>query len=268
MKLAVIIPAAGSSRRFNSDTDVRDRTKLDEDLGGRPLLHRTVELFCNRADVALVIVAGPADPQALDRFRLRHGDRLALLGVVLCPGGQDHRWQTVRNALMQVPTGQGFTHVAIHDAARPCTSALLIDRIVQAAEYHRAVVPGYDVADTLKRVDPTPVSETSVDPLAGILGTTTGGSTKRRVEHTVDRGGVVAVQTPQVFEIELLRRAYDQADLSSTDDAQLVERLGEPVVVVEGERTNIKVTFPGDVELARRILGLSGPSERAAHKKF
>jgi len=268
MKLAVIIAAAGASRRFNPDSIGPTRSKLDEDLGGRPLLHRTVELFSNRADVALIVVAGPADPAAMDAFRLRHSDRLSLLGVTLCAGGADHRWQTVRNALIQVPSGQGFTHVAVHDAARPCASASLIERVMLAAERHPAVVPGFDVSDTLKKIDPTPVTETSDDPLAAILGTTTGGVSKRRVTATMDRTGLVAVQTPQVFEIDLLRRAYGQPDLSSTDDAQLVERLGEPVVVVEGERTNIKVTLAGDVELARRILGLSGPSERAAHKKF
>jgi 2-C-methyl-D-erythritol 4-phosphate cytidylyltransferase len=269
MKLSIIIPAAGASRRFNTTAPGGpERSKLDEDLGGRPLLHRTVELFSNRADVALVVVAGPADPHSMAAFKLRHADRLALLGVVMCAGGAEHRWQTVRNALAQVPNGQGFTHVAVHDAARPCASQVLIDRLVQAAERHKAVVPGYDVSDTLKRVDPAPLAETSDDPLAAILGTSTGGSPNRRVVETLFRDGVVAVQTPQIFEIGLLRRAYAQSDLASTDDAQLVERLGETVVVVEGERTNLKVTHPGDIELARRLLGLSGPSERAAHKKF
>src|SRR5689334_22104695 len=117
MKLVVIIPAAGSSTRYNLDSAVPNRSKLDEELGGRPLLHRTVELFSNRADVALIIVAGPADDAAMNAFKLRHADRLSLLGVKLCAGGRDHRWETVRNALAQVPTGQGFTHVAVHDAA-------------------------------------------------------------------------------------------------------------------------------------------------------
>ncbi len=231
-------------------------------------MHRTVELFTSRAEVALVVVAGPAQPEAMERFKLRHADRLALLGAKVCAGGAEHRWQTVRNALTQVPEGQGFTHVGVHDAARPCASAALIDRVLEAAERHPAVVPGTEVSDTLKRVDADPVVDEPADPLAGILGTQTGGSKLRRVASTLDRSGLVAVQTPQVFRIELLRTAYAQADLTSTDDAQLVERLGEPVLVVEGDRTNIKVTYPGDIDLARRILGLSGPTERAAHKRF
>ncbi len=267
MKLAIIIPAAGASRRFNTEPIAANRSKLDEDLGGRPLLHRTVELFSNRADVALIVVAGPADPEAMAAFRLRHADRLSLLGVTLCAGGAEHRWETVRNALAQVPTGQGFTHIAVHDAARPCASQHLIDRVMAAADRHGAAVPGFPVSDTVKRVDPAPVADAGDDPLAAILGTQTGGWA-RRVAETVNRENLVSVQTPQVFEIDVLRRAYGQADMSSTDDSQLVEKLGHPVVVVEGERTNIKVTVPGDVELARRILGLSGPTERATHKKF
>jgi 2-C-methyl-D-erythritol 4-phosphate cytidylyltransferase len=71
-----------------------------------------------------------------------------------------------------------------------------------------------------------------------------------------------------VFEVSLLKRAYAQADLASTDDASLVERLGVRVVVVEGEARNLKITHPGDLGLARAILGLKEPEGRAAHKRF
>ena len=111
--------------------------------------------------------------------------------------------------------------------------------------------------------------ELEADPLDAILGDA--GRTNaslREVEETVDRAGLVLAQTPQVFDAALLRRAYAQDDLSSTDDASLVARLGEPVVVVEGDRRNIKITVPEDVELARAVLGASGPSRRPAHKRF
>jgi len=78
----------------------------------------------------------------------------------------------------------------------------------------------------------------------------------------------VLAQTPQVFERDLFERAYAQPDLTSTDDAQLVERLGERVVVVEGDPRNIKITRPADISLARSIMGLKGPVEREAHKRF
>jgi 2-C-methyl-D-erythritol 4-phosphate cytidylyltransferase len=274
MNIAVIVPAAGSSRRFSESAAAElgaevVRSKLDEDLGGRPVLQRTVELFTKHPDVTLIIVAGPADAAAFGEFKTKYGDKLGLLGVKLCQGGATHRYETVANALKLVPEGGSITHVAIHDAARPCASPELIERVFAAAEQgHKAVVPGLDVPDTLKRVGDKEVAA-KADPLAAILGD--GGKGKsigRTVEATVDRTRVVAVQTPQVFELGVLRRAYGQEDLTSTDDAQLVERLDEPVVVVPGEAGNIKITRYADVRLARAILHVRPPAEREVHKRF
>ncbi len=266
MKLAVIIAAAGASTRYTaaSGSDF-PRSKLDEDLGGIPVLHRTVDLFVKRDDVDLVILAGPHD--RYEEFVLRHGDKLGLLGVRLCRGGKDHRWETVRNALELVP--EGFTHVAVHDAARPAAPVELIDRLFNAAAKHPAVIPGIDVPDTLKRVSAKAVQDRDVDPLDTILGDA--GKSKqavRAVEETVSRERLVLVQTPQVFEIGLLKRAYAQQDLSSTDDASLVERLGETVRVIEGDPRNIKITRPVDLHTVRLILNLKGPAGRDAHKRF
>ncbi len=274
MNLAVIIPAAGSSRRYTEADALAGaeggRSKLDEELGGRPVLHRTVELFTKRPEVSTIIVAGPADDDAFGQFKLRHADKLGLLGVRLCRGGRDHRYETVANSLREVPDSGAVacTHVAIHDAARPCASEELIERVLRAAEEHPAVVPGIDVPDTLKRVSKERIAE-APDPLAAILGSAgTSRSAVRAVEQTVDRSQLVAVQTPQVFRLDLIKRAYAQADLTSTDDAQLVERLGERVVVVEGDPANIKITRPRDLHLARLFLGLKGSGEREAHKRF
>lgn len=262
MKLAVIIPAAGASSRYGAAGGLRP--KIDEDLGGRPVLQRTVELFIQRDETASVIVAGPAN--AWDDFILRHGDKLGLLGVKVCKGGESHRYETVRNALALVPPD--CTHVAVHDAARPCTTPELIDRVLAAAEKHPAVIPAYDVPDTLKRVT-APAEDNDIDPLDAILG----GAGKanravRTVTATVPRESLTLVQTPQVFELSLLKRAYAQTDLASTDDASLVERLGEPVVVVEGDPRNIKITRPVDLTMARLILQVKPPAEREAHKRF
>lgn len=271
MQIAVIIPAAGASRRYIESARAGGveaaRQKIDEDLGGRPLLQRTVELFNKHPDVGALIVAGPADDDAWAAFRDRHADKLTVLGVTLCRGGRTHRYETVANALKLVPPSA--THVMVHDAARPCTSPELIERVVDAARAgHPAVIPGVDVPDTLKRVGAEAVDAAPADPLAGILGAGGPKTTARRVETTIDRSRVVAVQTPQLFERSLLQRAYAQKDLTSTDDAQLVERLGEPVLVVEGESTNIKVTRARDLTLARAILGFKGPSDKPAHLRF
>lgn len=269
MKFAVIIPAAGASSRYSAAGGLR--SKVDEDLGGRPVLQRTVELFSNRDDVALIIVPGPL--AEWDEFTLRHGDKLGLLGVRLCKGGETHRWQSVKNALNIVleanAAGAGITHVAIHDAARPGASEQLIDRCFRAAEKHPAVIPAIDVPDTIKRASPVAKVDKDIDPLDAILGDAgKSNSTARTVEATIPRDSLVLVQTPQVFEITLLQRAYAQADLTSTDDAGLIEQLGEPVTIVEGEHRNLKITRPADLQLIRQILGLRGPADRESHKRF
>ncbi len=266
MKIAVIIPAAGFSKRYSEASEF-PRSKLDEDLGGRPVLQRTVELFTNHDAVSAIVVAGPAEAKAHAEFKARHGDKLGLLGVKVCAGGETHRHETVRNALGEVPADA--THIAVHDAARPCTPMELIERVFDAAGKYAAVVPALDVSDTLKRAAARESDDRDVDPLDAILG---GGAKRntvvRTVEATIDRARLVAVQTPQVFRADLLRRAYGQPDLSSTDDAQLVERLGETVTVIAGDPRNIKITLPIDLSLARAILGLKGPEGRAVHKRF
>lgn len=259
--MCVIICAAGSSSRFG------DRDKLSEDLGGRPVLHRTVDLFAKRDDVDHVIVAGPNDDEAFGAFRLRHADKLALMGVAICKGGKTHRYETVRNALALVP--DDATHIAVHDGARPCAPVEMLDRLFKAAQAHDAVIPGVEIHDTIKRVSMSARVEAEIDPLDAILGDAGKLNTSvRTVEATVDRANLMAIQTPQVFAASLLRRAYAQDDLTSTDDASLVERLGEPVVVVEGDPRNIKITRPADLHTARLILNLSGAKEREAHKRF
>lgn len=269
MRISVIIPAAGSSTRYNANNDDplgTTRSKLDEDLGGKTVLQRSIELFNTREEVGQVIVAGPHDADAFADFKLRHADRISLLGAMLVQGGKTHRYETVANALKVID--DSCTHIAIHDAARPATSAALIDRIFDAAKSHPAVVPGTPVSDTLKRVHPEPIEdESAIDPVASILGVGTTHS-MHRVDSTIDRTNLMQVQTPQVFERDLLIRAYEQDDLSSTDDAGLVERLGKPVVVVEGDPLNIKLTRAGDLPLVRAIMGVKASSSRPTHKRF
>lgn len=265
MKIGVIIPAAGSASRYRGSSPGA-RHKLDEDLGGRPLLQRTVELFNSLEQVEAIVVAGPHDEQEFADFRLRHGDKLTLLGATLCRGGVSHRWETVKAALAHVP--ESCTHIAVHDAARPCTRPELIARVLEAAAKFPAVVPAIDVSDTVKRVSEPVEAPAEHDPLAAILGAAPEPTFVRHVETTLDRTRLVAAQTPQVFRADLLRRAYESPDPGATDDASLVERLGEAVVVVEGDPRNIKVTVPADLVLARAILGVRAPAEREVHKRF
>lgn len=271
MNIAVIIPSAGSSERYvataRAEGNESVRSKLDEDLGGRPVLHRTVELFTNREEVGAIIVAGPKDEEAMDAFRARHADKLSVLGVTLIAGGESHRYQSVQRALAQVPDAS--THVMVHDAARPGVPTDMLDRLFESATHRAAVIPALPIADTIKRVASAPELSAPADPLAAILGDeATRAPEPRKVTETVDRSDLVAVQTPQIFSHELLQRAYAQDDLSSTDDAALVERLGEPVLVVEGDVRAMKITTPADLRALRAMLNLKGAADRAAHKRF
>jgi len=261
MQIGVILPAAGASSRFG------EGSKLDADLAGRPVLQRTLELFVHRDEVRTVIVAGPHADEEWEAFQLRHADKIGLYGGVVVRGGVTHRWETVKAALEHMPGD--CTHIAVHDAARPCTPPELIDRVFRAAETHDAVIPCLEIAETIKRLSPEGEAKREIDPLDAVLGAgDASGVTVRTVEATVPRERLALAQTPQVFEADLLRRAYAQDDLTSTDDAGLIERLGEPVAVVEGDARNIKITRRHDVQVAMAILGLKAPRGRESHKKF
>jgi 2-C-methyl-D-erythritol 4-phosphate cytidylyltransferase len=263
MQVCAIIPAAGRGTRFGQSD------KLSQDLGGRPLLMRTVELFAKREEVKSIVVAGP--PESFDEFVKRYGATLSFFGAQVVKGGTTERWETVKNALASVP--DECTHVAVHDAARPATSNSLLTRIFEAARQFDAVIPVVPVRATIKRISQQSIDAKAAEEDAAadlILGDEGKVVIKTwEIEETLQRDRVVEVQTPQVFAINLIRRAYGQTNLSgATDDAQLVERLGEKVYAIEGESTNIKVTGPGDLQLVRAILGVKAPEERPVHKRF
>ncbi len=247
MRIGVIIAAAGKSSRFGAGD------KLSQDLGGRPVLLRTVEAFTKRDEVAAIVVAGP--PDDMEGFRARFGPALGFNGAKIVEGGRTERWESIARAIQALP--EDITHIAVHDGARPCIGNDLLSRIFAAAEVAPAVVPGVPVRDTLKRVGDATVSAAADDAIADfILGDVGKASTSGRpVIETVSREGLVAVQTPQVFDAALLRRAYATAELAgTTDDASVVERLGETVLVVEGDARNIKITTEEDLQLVRALM--------------
>lgn len=264
MQIDVIIPAAGIGSRFGGETN-----KIERELLGRPVFMRSIELFHGRPEVGKIILA--VNPDETESFRFKWGERLALFGIEVVPGGRAERWETVLRALDHV--GEGCTHVATHDAARPLTSEALIDRTFEAAKRYDAVIPGLPVSATLKRVEAVEPDPGDADPLDAILGDA-GKSTieVQRVVKTVDRDSLVEVQTPQVMTVELIRRAYAAVGegCKATDDAGLVEALGESVYVVDGEATNLKITRPADFELAAAILEYrqAGAAKHEARKRL
>lgn len=301
VSVAVILPAAGSSTRYTESGGLR--SKLDEDLGGKTLLQRTVEVFTKFDNpeflLAPLLVAGPHAEADFADFRDRYADRLGLLGARLVRGGRTHRWETVAAALAAVDAIEPHAPpdlILIHDAARPCVTHEVVERVLRAARRFAAAIPGVDAGDTLKRTLTAEVSP-EVDPAAAILGIGPSGPVPQRfVESTISRERVVMVQTPQVFDTLLLREAYAALSAGTlpgtiTDDAQVVEAFGTlhadrlaalrashpgrpiqgwtgRVAVVPGDSANLKVTRHEDLRIARSILGVKEPEGRAVHKRF
>lgn len=255
MSVSVILPAAGRGSRFAAGGSA-SASKIEYELQHKPVFLHAVEAFRQHPDVTQIILA--VAPDRLDDFRFRFDARLSDLGVTLIAGGTAERWETVKLALDAVD--DSATHIAVHDAARPCVSPQLIERVFAAAASLPAVLPGLPVSDTLKKVGEAGDAEAAdVDPIDAILGSETSPTAGARpIQRTVDRASLYAVQTPQVFEAGLLRRAYKQAgdQPDVTDDASLLEALGETVHVIEGDPLNLKITRPADAELLEAVLTL------------
>lgn len=252
MNICVILPAAGLGQRFAAGGKA-SVSKIEYLIDHKPVFLHAIEAFRAVGNVGQIILA--VHPDQLDDFRSRWGDKLNFLQADLVAGGTAERWETVKLALAAVRPGA--THVAVHDAARPVVSATMIERTFAAAQRLPAVIPGLPVSSTLKKVGPAAADPIEPDPLDTILGEEFSPTTSARpVIETIPRDDLVAIQTPQVFEIDLLRRAYHQAGQlpGVTDDAALVEALGETVYVVDGDPGNIKITHPGDAELAEALL--------------
>lgn len=222
-KFAVIMPAAGASSRFG-DAHYKKPFAL---LGGKAVWLHSAERFMQRSDVSQFLIA--VSPEDREFFERKYGASAAMLGVSLVDGGAD-RASSVANALSQVQDDVDF--VCVHDAARPCLAAEWIEAIFAAAERHDAVIFGQPLHATVKRVDPSGC-----------------------ISETVPREGLHAAQTPQVFRRELLQRAHaERGDFAATDDAQLVERLGEPVQVLAGSPINFKITTQEDLRFAEQAV--------------
>jgi len=220
---AVILPAAGASRRFHD----QHYKKPFAPLAGRAVWLHSAERFLARKDVQqLIVVISDEDREEFDR---KFGANIAILGIDVCRGGAE-RADSIENALTML--SDEIEMVAVHDAARPCLAEKWIDTVFEAAVSDGAAILAMPVSATLKRV-----------------------GKDKAVAETVAREGIWEAQTPQVFRRELLAKAYAaRAGQPATDDAMLVEQLGERVTVVEGSPMNLKLTTRDDLRLAEQIL--------------
>lgn len=217
MSTVAVVPAAGSGERLAAGAP-----KAFVNLAGRPMLTYALDGLRDSGVVDSVVVAVP--PNRIDEAKLVFGG-----DAVIVAGGSD-RTMSVRLALAAAGDAE---FVLVHDAARALTPPSLIVRVVAALRSgHAAVVPALPVSDTIKTIDANGV----------VLG-------------TPDRAGLRAVQTPQGFQTELLRRAYELAAAGAfTDDASVVELTGAPVQVVVGDPLAFKITTPNDLLLAEALL--------------
>lgn len=216
-----VIVAAGASTRMGGAGD-----KTLADLGGEPLIARTVAVFEECAAIeAVVLVAGEGNLDALAGLRAAQGWRKTAPPVL----GGARRQDSVRIGLDALP--RECEWVIVHDGARPFVTPQMIEdglRAAAATGAAIAVVPAYD---TVKRVAPD-----------------------GRVVETLDRSELALVQTPQVFRRDVLERAHAEVTDDVTDDAAMAERIGVEVRTFDGARSNIKATTPEDLIVARALL--------------
>lgn len=220
MHKSTIIVAGGSGKRLGGPVP-----KQFQSVKGRPLLMWTIDAF-HRYDVTMpLIVVLPKEHFEIWRA-LCMGHRFFIEHQVVAGGEQ--RYHSVKAGLDKV-AGDGL--VAVHDGVRPLVSTELIGRCFDAAHAHSAAIPVVPVVPSVRK-------------------TTADGS------RALDRSKLLAVQTPQCFHVDLLRKAFALSfDPAFTDEATMVERLGVKVDLVEGEENNIKVTTALDMKLAEAFLG-------------
>ncbi len=226
MKAVAVIVAAGEGKRLGGA-----EPKVYIPLSGRPLLLRTLDKFCStRHIIQLIIVAAPLELSRCEA--MLRADPVLKRCPWIIQGGGATRQESVKRGLDKVDANVDV--VAIHDGARPFVSAELIDRCVEAAYERGAVAVGLPAQNTIKLV-----------------------SADHWVQSTPERSTLWEIQTPQVFRRELIVEAHARAvaqGLQATDDAMLVERMGTAVYVLEGERTNFKITLPEDMIFAEALI--------------
>jgi len=240
MKVAVIVPAAGLGTRMGRNSAEKTGTSRKQFmlLEGSPILVHTVRKFAASDRVHEIVVAVRAeDIEWVGAMLARE-----VPGRVRVVEGGNSRQQSVENALSAL--GPDTDLVAVHDAVRPFIDLETIHKVLDEAAETGAAIVGVVPVDTVKQVSRS-----------------TG---RARIRSTLPRDRLVLAQTPQVFRYDLLVRAFESArndGFAGTDEASLVERLDVEVNVVLGTDRNIKITKPGDMDLARLFFQEQGAGE-------
>ncbi|MGA8620487.1 MAG: 2-C-methyl-D-erythritol 4-phosphate cytidylyltransferase [Candidatus Sulfotelmatobacter sp.] len=239
----MIIPAAGLGTRMapipsgsRSKQKKAPPSKQFTELGGAPILVHTLRKFSAVEAVCEIWIALRENETAEFRARLENDAKDVLKKKVEFVVGGEHRQQSVENALNAVGA-EADDIVLVHDAVRPFVTREIIEEVIEAAAKYGAAIAGLPAVDTVKQVERT---------AEGAL-----------IKATIPRAGIVMAQTPQGFRYSVIKKAFDEASADGflgTDEASLVERSGHDVAVVMGSPRNIKITTPGDMELAEFYL--------------
>jgi 2-C-methyl-D-erythritol 4-phosphate cytidylyltransferase len=220
--VGVVIVAGGKGTRAGGS-----ELKQFRWVAGKPMLLHSIQTFQEREDVAVVVVVLPHEHVGDPPPWLFQCDTERLL---LSVGGRQ-RSDSVRNGLEDISTD--ISIVVIHDAARPLVTPKMIDDVITEARKGRGAAPGLPMVDTIKRVNE-----------------------QGAITETVDRSGLMRIQTPQAFPREMLERAHEAAydeGIVTTDDAALCERMGMEVVVVPGSERALKITTEDDFVRAEAL---------------
>jgi 2-C-methyl-D-erythritol 4-phosphate cytidylyltransferase len=229
-RIFAILPAAGLGTRMGAETP-----KQFLELDGTPIVIHTVRRVASCALITDIVVATRGDVVASLEASLRAEKFKQKISVIR---GGDSRQESVTLALQQVPDDAEL--VLVHDAVRPFVTVEQIARVIEEARRCKAAILGVPAMDTVKEVKRASLPE----DVALITG-------------TIPRERVVLAQTPQVFATKLLKEAFAKAaadGVNASDEAGLVERMGNDVHVVLGSERNIKITKPADMELAKFYL--------------
>ena len=228
--IVAILPAAGMGTRMGADSPKQFRL-----LDGVPVVVFTLRRLAASPLISRFLIATREDDIELLNQRIA-AERLSRPFRVL-PGG-DTRQESVAKTLAEVP--QDAELILVHDAVRPLVTREQVERVIEEARRCRAAILGIPAMDTVKEVKRASLPEDVA-----------------LITATIPRERIVLAQTPQVFEAALLREAFARADddgFTASDEAALVERLGQNVRVVLGSERNLKITRPGDLEIAEFYL--------------
>jgi 2-C-methyl-D-erythritol 4-phosphate cytidylyltransferase len=232
MQVFVILPAAGLGTRMAGS-----QPKQFLALNGLPILIHSLRAFAAVPRVTAIYVAvRKTEIERVEAQIAEYASQYGFDGHVRVVEGGDSRQESVSHALAALPA-EPDDIVLVHDAVRPLIDAPTIDRTIDAVALHGAAIVGMPAVDTIKQVERT---------AHGAL-----------ITSTIPREFVVLAQTPQGFRYGLLQHAFAEATADGfvgTDEASVVERDGHPVAVVPGSQVNLKITQPGDLELAEFYL--------------